>query len=42
MVAELGREKLIKLERAIMEEIKRRMEDLGMWAGEGSEQIGSG
>jgi hypothetical protein len=42
MVAELGPEKLIKLERAVMEEIKRRMEDLDMWARERSEGMGSG
>jgi hypothetical protein len=27
---------------AAMEKIKRRMEDLGMWVREGSEEIGSG
>jgi hypothetical protein len=35
-------EKLIEWERAAMEKIERRMEDLGMWAREGSEEIRSG
>jgi hypothetical protein len=37
-----GPERLIEQDRAAMEKIKGGMEDLGIWAREGSEGIGSG
>jgi hypothetical protein len=35
-------ERMIEWERPTMEKVKGRMEDLGMWAREGNEGIGSG
>jgi hypothetical protein len=35
-------EKLIESEKSAMEKIEGRMDDLGMWAREGSQVIGSG
>jgi hypothetical protein len=38
----LGPERLIEWERAAMEKIEGRIDDLGMWGKQGSEVIGSG